>query len=75
MSGNAVAKVEGSMTDQAEGSKALIRQITDETWNQGRLELADDATSDDVSTVSNLPEWRECGHPGSDRTLSVSTAP
>ena len=36
------------MPSQTEESKALLRRITDEIWNNGRLDLIDELISDDL---------------------------
>jgi len=36
------------MPSQTEESKALLRRITDEIWNRGRLDLIDELISDDL---------------------------
>ncbi len=36
------------MPSQTEESKALLRRITNEIWNNGRLDLIDELISDDL---------------------------
>jgi predicted ester cyclase len=36
------------MTSRTEESKALLRRITDEVWNNGRLDLIDELIGDDL---------------------------
>jgi predicted ester cyclase len=43
------------MPDRTEESKALLRRITDEIWNDGRLDLVDELISDDFVDHIEFP--------------------
>jgi len=49
------------MADQTETSKALMRQITEEIWNQGRVELVEDLIRDDFVDHIDVPGLEGCG--------------
>lgn len=54
--------VEGvSMTDQTEESKALLRQITNEIWTGGRVELIDELVSDGFLDHVEMPGLESTG--------------
>ena len=43
------------MADQTENSKTLMRQITEEIWNQGRVELVEDLIGEDFVDHVDVP--------------------
>lgn len=46
------------MPSQTEESKALLRRITEEIWNKGRLDLMDELISDDLATMERSARVR-----------------
>ena len=49
------------MPDRTEGSRALLRRITEEIWTNGRLELIDELISEDLVDHIDLPGIDEVG--------------